>query len=35
MLLMLIGSVLLFDFLNGFHDSAKLLATLIASRALA
>ena len=35
MLVMLIGSVLLFDFLNGFHDSAKLLATLIASRALA
>lgn len=35
MLFALIGSVLLFDFLNGFHDSAKLLSTLIASRALA
>ena len=34
-LLILIGLALLFDFLNGFHDSANLVATVIASRALA
>ncbi len=34
MLPILIASALLFDFLNGFHDSANLVATMIASRAL-
>ncbi len=31
---MLLGSALLFDFLNGFHDSANIVATPIASRAM-
>ena len=35
MLIALVASALLFDFLNGFHDSANLVATVIASRALA
>ncbi|KAA3664910.1 MAG: anion permease [Chloroflexi bacterium] len=30
----LLGSALLFDFLNGFHDSANIVATPIASRAI-
>lgn len=30
----LLGSALLFDFLNGFHDSSNIVATPIASRAL-
>ncbi len=34
MLSALIASALLFDFLNGFHDSANLVATMIASRAV-
>ena len=34
MLSILIVSALLFDFLNGFHDSANLVATMIASRAV-
>ena len=34
MLFVLIASALLFDFLNGFHDSANLVATMIASRAV-
>lgn len=34
MLYLLIGSALFFDFLNGFHDSANLVATVIASRAI-
>ncbi len=32
--LMLIGLALVFDFLNGFHDSSNIVATMIASRAL-
>ncbi len=32
--LLLIGLALVFDFLNGFHDSANIVATMIASRAL-
>lgn len=31
---LLLGSALLFDFLNGFHDSSNIVATPIASRAL-
>lgn len=34
MVYVLIGSALLFDFLNGFHDSSNIVATVIASRAL-
>ncbi len=34
MLSVLIASALVFDFLNGFHDSANLMATMIASRAV-
>jgi PiT family inorganic phosphate transporter len=34
LLLILIGVALLFDFLNGFHDSANVVATIIASRAM-
>ena len=34
LLLALIAVALLFDFLNGFHDSANVVATLIASRAM-
>lgn len=34
MLFILVASALLFDFLNGFHDSANIVATVIASRAL-
>ena len=34
MLSVLIASALVFDFLNGFHDSANLVATMIASRAV-
>ena len=33
-LIILIISALLFDFLNGFHDSSNIVATPIASRAL-
>ena len=33
-LILLIGLALVFDFLNGFHDSANIVATMIASRAL-
>lgn len=33
-LLLLIGLALSFDFLNGFHDSSNIVATMIASRAL-
>ncbi len=32
--LLLIGLALIFDFLNGFHDSSNIVATMIASRAL-
>ena len=35
MLPLLVASALLFDFLNGFKDSANMVATVIASRALA
>ena len=31
LLLVLIAVALLFDFLNGFHDSANVVATIIAS----
>lgn len=31
---LLIGLALIFDFLNGFHDSSNIVATMIASRAL-
>jgi len=34
LLLVVIGVALLFDFLNGFHDSANVVATIIASRAM-
>ena len=34
LLLVLIAMALLFDFLNGFHDSANVVATIIASRAM-
>jgi len=34
LLLVLIAVALLFDFLNGFHDSANVVATIIASRAM-
>ena len=34
LLLALIAFALLFDFLNGFHDSANVVATIIASRAM-
>ncbi|TAK67218.1 MAG: inorganic phosphate transporter [Betaproteobacteria bacterium] len=34
LLLLLIAVALLFDFLNGFHDSANVVATIIASRAM-
>ncbi|MBE0623131.1 MAG: inorganic phosphate transporter [Burkholderiales bacterium] len=34
LLLILITVALLFDFLNGFHDSANVVATIIASRAM-
>ena len=33
-IIVLIGLALLFDFLNGFNDSASIVATMIASRAL-
>lgn len=33
-ILLLIGLALAFDFLNGFHDSSNIVATMIASRAL-
>ncbi len=33
-ILLLIGLALVFDFLNGFHDSSNIVATMIASRAL-
>ena len=32
--ILLIGLALIFDFLNGFHDSSNIVATMIASRAL-
>ncbi len=32
--ILLIALALVFDFLNGFHDSANIVATMIASRAL-
>ncbi len=34
LLAILIGLALLFDFLNGFHDSANVVATMISSRAM-
>src|SRR5688500_10824051 len=34
LLIILIGLALIFDFLNGFHDSANIVATMIASRAM-
>ena len=34
MLVALVAAALLFDFLNGFHDSANVVATVISSRAL-
>ncbi|HZD56460.1 MAG TPA: anion permease [Anaerolineales bacterium] len=34
MLYFLIGAALFFDFLNGFHDSSNIVATVISSRAL-
>lgn len=34
LLLILIALALLFDFLNGFHDSANIVATMISSRAM-
>jgi PiT family inorganic phosphate transporter len=34
LLLIFIATALLFDFLNGFHDSANVVATVIASRAM-
>jgi PiT family inorganic phosphate transporter len=34
-LLAIIGLALIFDFLNGFHDSANIVATVISSRAMA
>jgi inorganic phosphate transporter, PiT family len=34
MLYLLIGLALIFDFLNGFHDAANIVATVISSRAL-
>jgi PiT family inorganic phosphate transporter len=34
LLLVLIAVALIFDFLNGFHDSANVVATIIASRAM-
>lgn len=33
-LLVLIGMAILFDYLNGFHDSSNIVATMIASRAM-
>lgn len=33
-IILLIGLALVFDFLNGFHDSSNIVATMIASRAL-
>lgn len=35
LLLFFVGTALLFDFLNGFHDSANTVATMISSRAMA
>ncbi len=32
--ILLVGCALVFDFLNGFHDSSNIVATIIASRAL-
>ncbi len=34
MLAVLVGCALVFDFLNGFHDSSNIVATVIASRAM-
>jgi len=34
-ILVIIGLALIFDFLNGFHDSANIVATVISSRAMA
>lgn len=34
MIIVLVGVALIFDFLNGFHDSANVVATMISSRAL-
>ena len=34
LLLVLSAVALLFDFLNGFHDSANVVATIIASRGM-
>ncbi|MHB8776172.1 MAG: inorganic phosphate transporter [Anaerolineales bacterium] len=33
-IILLIGLALIFDFLNGFHDSSNIVATMIASRAM-
>jgi PiT family inorganic phosphate transporter len=34
LIFVLIGTALLFDFLNGFHDSSNIVATMISSRAM-
>lgn len=34
LMIILVGLALLFDFLNGFHDSANVVATMISSRAM-
>jgi PiT family inorganic phosphate transporter len=34
LIIVLVGLALLFDFLNGFHDSANVVATMISSRAM-
>ena len=34
LLIVLVSLALLFDFLNGFHDSANVVATIISSRAM-
>jgi inorganic phosphate transporter, PiT family len=34
LLLVLLAVALVFDFLNGFHDSANVVATIIASQAM-
>ena len=33
-ILLLVALALVFDFLNGFHDSSNIVATMIASRAM-
>ena len=34
MIYFLVAAALIFDFLNGFHDSSNIVATVISSRAL-